>query len=119
MPARTRGSSGEALVEGLQVLRKKGLFATLPVTDYVAAVSVGRVEGRVLLDLKYEEDSAADVDMNVVKTGDGRFVEVQGTAEGQPFTAEEMAELMSAADKGIRDLVGLQKKALGGFEPKK
>ena len=108
-----------ALVEGLQVLRKKGAFATLPVTDYVAAVSVGKVKDSVLLDLKYEEDSEAEVDMNVVKTGDGRFVEVQGTAEGQPFTDEEMAELMAAADKGIRDLVGLQKKALGDFAPKK
>ena len=108
-----------ALVEGLQVLRKKGLFSALPVSDYVAAVSVGKVKDSVLLDLKYEEDSEAQVDMNVVKTGDGRFVEVQGTAEGQPFTEEEMAELMAAADKGIRDLVGLQKKTLGGFEPKK
>jgi ribonuclease PH len=108
-----------ALVEGLQKLRKKGAFAALPVSDYVAAVSVGKVKGSVLLDLKYEEDSEADVDMNVVKTGDGRFVEVQGTAEGQPFTDEEMTELMSTADKGVRDLVGLQKKALAGFDPKK
>ena len=108
-----------ALVEGLQALRKKGLFSALPVSDYVAAVSVGKVKDSVLLDLKYEEDSDAQVDMNVVKTGDGRFVEIQGTAEGQPFTDDEMAELMAAADKGIRDLVGLQKKTLGGFKPKK
>jgi len=108
-----------ALVEGLQALRKKGLFSTLPVSDYVAAVSVGKVKDSVLLDLKYEEDSEAQVDMNVVKTGDGRFVEVQGTAEGEPFTEDEMAELIATADKGIRDLVGLQKKTLGGFDPGK
>jgi ribonuclease PH len=108
-----------ALVEGLQVLRKKGVFAALPVSDFVAAVSVGKVGDRVLLDLKYEEDSAAEVDMNVVKTGDGRFVEVQGTAEGEPFTEDEMGELMASANEGIRELVALQKKALGDFEPKK
>jgi ribonuclease PH len=108
-----------ALVEALQVLRKKGTFKELPVLDYVAAVSVGKVEDRVLLDLKYEEDSTAHVDMNVVKTGDGRFVEVQGTAEGQPFSDDEMLELLTMADKGVRDLVELQKKALRGFEPKK
>ena len=108
-----------ALVEGLQVLRKKGVFATLPVRDFVAAVSVGKVGDHVLLDLKYEEDSAAEVDMNVVKTGDGRFVEVQGTAEGEPFTEDEMGELMATANEGISELVALQKKALGDFEPKK
>jgi len=108
-----------ALVEGLRVLRKKGVFATLPVRDFVAAVSVGKVGDQVLLDLKYEEDSAAEVDMNVVKTGDGRFVEVQGTAEGQPFSEEEMSTLMAAANEGIRQLVDLQRKTLGDFELKK
>jgi ribonuclease PH len=108
-----------ALVEGLEVLRKKGAFAALPVSDFVAAVSVGKVGDRVLLDLKYEEDSAAEVDMNVVKTGDGRFVEVQGTAEGQPFSEDEMGELMAAANEGIRELVTAQKKILGNFEPTK
>ena len=108
-----------ALVEALQVLRKKGALKELPVTDHVAAVSVGKVGDRVLLDLKYEEDSTAHVDMNVVKTGDGRFVEVQGTAEGEPFSDDEMLELLASADKGVRELVALQKKALGGFEPKK
>jgi ribonuclease PH len=81
-------------------------------------VSVGKVGGAILLDLNYEEDSSAHVDMNVVKTGRGRFVEVQGTAEGQPFTEEEMQALMAAADKGIKELVQLQKKALGDFVPK-
>ena len=108
-----------ALVQGLDVLRRKGTLKTVPVSDYVAAVSVGRVGDGLLLDLKYEEDSAAHVDMNVVKTGDGRFIEVQGTAEGEPFTDEEMAGLLAAAEKGIQQLVALQKEALGGFDPKK
>ena len=108
-----------ALVEGLSALRKKGALKEMPISDYVAAVSVGRVGEDLLLDLKYEEDSSAHVDMNVVKTGDGRFVEVQGTAEGEPFTDEEMSALLASADKGIQDLVELQKKALGGFDPKK
>jgi ribonuclease PH len=108
-----------ALVEALRGLRKKGAFPEIPVTDHVAAVSVGKVEDRVLLDLKYEEDSSAHVDMNVVKTGDGRFVEVQGTAEGEPFSDDQLLELLAAADKGIRELVDLQKKALGGFTPGK
>src|SRR5262245_32437188 len=107
-----------ALVEGLRAKRRAGGSAELPVTDYVAAVSVGKVGDRVLLDLNYEEDSTAHVDMNVVKTGRGRFVELQGTAEGHPFSDEELAALMAAADKGIRDLIALQKQALADFEPK-
>jgi len=108
-----------ALIHALEGLRKKGAIKEIPVSDYVAAVSVGRVDEALLLDLKYEEDSTAHVDMNVVKTGDGRFVEVQGTAEGEPFTDEEMTRLLATADKGIRELVALQKKALGGFDPTK
>ncbi len=108
-----------ALVDALRRLRKQGTLAALPVRDFVAAVSVGRVKDAVLLDLNYEEDSAAQVDMNVVKTGDGRFVEVQGTAEGQPFTEDEMRQLLATADKGIRELVAVQRKALGDFDPRK
>jgi ribonuclease PH len=108
-----------ALVEALRRLRKQGTFAALPVRDFVAAVSVGRVKDAILLDLNYEEDSRAQVDMNVVKTGDGRFVEIQGTAEGQPFSDEEPLELLAAADKGVRDLVAIQKQALGDFDPAK
>jgi ribonuclease PH len=108
-----------ALVEAVRKLRKQGTLAALPVRDFVAAVSVGRVKDAILLDLNYEEDSTAQVDMNVVKTGDGRFVEVQGTAEGQPFSEEEMRQLLAAADKGIRELVAIQRKALGDFEPRK
>jgi ribonuclease PH len=106
-----------ALVEALRKLRRPAL-PEVPVTDYVAAVSVGKVGEAILLDLNYEEDSSAHVDMNVVKTGRGLFVEVQGTAEGQPFTEDEMRALMDAADKGIKDLILLQRKALGDFLPK-
>jgi ribonuclease PH len=107
-----------ALVLGLRLKRRAGGPAEIPVTDYVAAVSVGKVGEAILLDLNYEEDSTAHVDMNIVKTGRGRFVEVQGTAEGRPFSDEELAALMASADKGIRELVALQKKTLGDFEPK-
>jgi ribonuclease PH len=107
-----------ALVEGLRQKRRSGALLEIPVTDYVAAVSVGKVGDAILLDLNYEEDSTAHVDMNIVKTGRGRFVEVQGTAEGRPFSDEELASLMAAADAGIRELVKIQKKALSDFEPK-
>ncbi|HEX5704950.1 MAG TPA: ribonuclease PH [Pyrinomonadaceae bacterium] len=83
-----------------------------PITSEVAAVSVGIVDGTPLLDLKYDEDSRAEVDMNVVCTGDGRFIEVQGTAEGLPFTREQMDELLELAKKGIAQLVQLQRQAL-------
>jgi ribonuclease PH len=106
-----------ALVEALRRLRRAGTLPEIPVNDYVAAVSVGKVGDVILLDLNYEEDSTAHVDMNIVKTGRGRFVEVQGTAEGQPFSEDEMRQLMEAADKGIKDLVLLQRKALSDFEP--
>jgi len=107
-----------ALVEALRKLRRAGSFPEVPVTDYVAAVSVGKVGQAILLDLNYEEDSTAHVDMNIVKTGRGRFVEVQGTAEGEPFSEEELRDLMAAADKGIRELLQAQRKTLGDFEPK-
>jgi len=102
-----------ALVEALRHLKKLGLFDELPILDYVAATSVGKVGGDVLLDLNYEEDSKAEVDMNVVKTGRGLFVEVQGTAEHTPFSEEEMKGLMAAADKGIQQLIAVQKTLLG------
>jgi ribonuclease PH len=83
-----------------------------PITGEVAAVSVGIVDGTPLLDLKYDEDSRAQVDMNIVCTGDGRFIEVQGTAEGQPFTREQMDNLMELAKKGIAELIQLQRQAI-------
>ena len=86
---------------------------TSPLRDFVAAVSVGVVRGTPLLDLEYTEDSACDTDMNVVMTGSGGFVEVQGTAEGTPFSRAEMDRLLALAEKGIRELNALQKAALG------
>jgi ribonuclease PH len=83
-----------------------------PLTGEVAATSVGIVDGTPLLDLKYDEDSRAEVDMNVVCTGDGRFIEVQGTAEGSPFTREEMDDLLMLAGRGIESLIQAQRAAL-------
>lgn len=83
-----------------------------PINSEVAAISVGIVDGAALLDLKYDEDSRAEVDMNVVCTGDGRFIEVQGTAEGEPFTRAQMDELLELGKKGIEQLVQLQRAAI-------
>jgi ribonuclease PH len=108
-----------AMVEALRVLKARGAVTEIPVTDFVAATSVGKVGEQILLDLNYEEDSTAAVDMNIVKTGRGLFVEVQGTAEDQPFTDDELKALMAAADKGIKELVAAQKKVLGDVPLKK
>jgi len=102
-----------ALVLALRKLRDSGVLRTLPIQDHVAATSVGVVSGTPMLDLAYEEDSRADVDMNIVKTGDGRFVEVQGTAEGPPFERQALDSLMDLADRGIRELVELQRTVTG------
>ena len=91
----------------------QGRIAASPIRDFVAAVSVGIVQGAPLLDLEYTEDSACDTDMNVVMTGAGGFVEVQGTAEGVPFTRAEMDALLALAAGGIGELVRLQKRVLG------
>ena len=93
-------------------LLQKGKLSASPIREHVAAVSVGIVQGTPLLDLEYTEDSACDTDMNVVMTGSGGFVEVQGTAEGLPFTRAEMDHLLALADHGIRELVALQRAAL-------
>src|SRR5215211_7850679 len=93
-------------------LLRTNKVARSPLTGEVAAVSVGIVDGTPLLDLKYDEDSRAEVDMNVVCTGDGRFIEVQGTAEGAPFTREEMDQLLELARRGIGQLVQAQRAAL-------
>jgi len=85
---------------------------SLPLRDYVAAISVGLVGGETLLDLNYAEDSTADVDMNVVMTGSGKLVEVQATAEGRPFTAESLNRLIEAARPGIQKLLTLQRSIL-------
>jgi len=102
-----------ALVDALTDAREKGIIEVNPVKDHLAAISVGIVGGRPALDLCYEEDSAADVDMNIVKTGKGGFVEVQGTAEGEPFTMFQMDELMALANEGVERLIGMQKEELG------
>ncbi len=102
-----------ALVEALRRLKGQGAIAALPLFDFVAATSVGKVDGQVLLDLAYDEDSRAEVDMNVVKTGRGRFVELQGTAEDTAFTQDELGLLLAAAEKGTSELIALQRKVLG------
>ncbi len=103
-----------ALVDALRRLRQQRLLPALPVRDFVAAASVGLVDGRAVLDLNYREDSTAAVDMNVVMTGRGGFVELQGTAERAPFRAAELTQLLRLAGGGIRHLIGLQRRALGG-----
>ena len=102
-----------ALVLALERLREQGVIPRVPVTDYVAATSVGVVGGTPMLDLVYSEDSRADVDMNVVKTSAGLFIEVQGTAEAQPFDRAQMDSLLALADSGIRQLVGFQREVVG------
>jgi ribonuclease PH len=102
-----------ALALALQKLREQGLIGAVPLNDYVAATSVGRVDGEPLLDLAYDEDSRAEVDMNVIKTGAGRFIEVQGTAEGPPFERSTLDALLAFADAGISKLVDIQRGVVG------
>ena len=104
-----------ALVLALQRMRELAMIKDLPVVDYVAATSVGIVGGAALLDLAYEEDSKAEVDMNFVKTGDGRFIELQGTAEGLPFDRRALDALMGLADEGIKKLIDKQREIVGKF----
>jgi ribonuclease PH len=91
------------------------MLRSIPVDDYIAATSVGIVGGMPLLDLAYEEDSKADVDMNIVKTGDGRYVEVQGTAESEPFGTDALHGLLALADRGITELVARQREIVGSI----
>jgi ribonuclease PH len=97
-----------ALYLALEKLKVRGILAQNPIIDYLAATSVGIVNGVPVLDLEYVEDSAAAVDMNVVMTGRGDFVEIQGTAEGKPFSRLEMEQLLQLAEKGIRELISMQ-----------
>ena len=101
-----------ALVEALRHIKKQGLIQTVPVTDFLAAISVGIVDGKPMLDLCYVEDSSAEVDMNLVMTGKGGIVEVQGTAEGKPFSKNELAKLLALGEKGITALIKKQKDLL-------
>jgi ribonuclease PH len=102
-----------ALALALDTLRKRDLIKTIPLSDYVAATSVGIVDGEALLDLAYDDDCRAEVDMNVVKTGDGRFIEVQGTAEAMPFGRAALTTLLDLAEIGIRQLVDKQRAIVG------
>jgi ribonuclease PH len=102
-----------ALALAIEKLRGQSTLRSMPLSDYVAATSVGIVDGEALLDLAYDDDSRAEVDMNVVKTGDGRFIEVQGTAEAQPFARDSLNTLLDLADMGIRQLIEQQKRIVG------
>ena len=102
-----------AVHDAVGLVLERGLIAATPLHDFVAAVSVGVYQGVAVLDLDYAEDSACDTDMNVVMTGSGGIVELQGTAEGEPFTREEMDAMLILAQAGIAQLVGKQKEALG------
>jgi ribonuclease PH len=101
-----------ALVLALDKLRRGGVLEALPLSGTVAAVSAGIVGGRALLDLRYAEDHKAEVDMNVVMTGRGRLVEVQGTAEGKPFTNAQLGRLLVLCERGVRELTALQRETL-------
>jgi len=102
-----------ALVDALRDLRKRRVLATVPVRDFVAATSVGLVRGQPVLDLSYAEDAGAEVDMNVVMTGRGGFVEIQGTAERVPFRPADLTRMLHLARAGIGHLLTLQRRALG------
>lgn len=102
-----------ALMSAFQKLIQQGSLEAAPITDYVAAVSVGVHQNEVILDLCYEEDSKAEVDMNLVMTGSGKFIEIQGTGEERPFDQEELTQMLAVGNKGIRELMAIQKMTLG------
>ena len=104
-----------ALMEAARNWREGGVMNVEPIRDSVAAVSIGIVEGKILLDLCYEEDSKADVDMNFVMTGSGKFIEVQGTAESSPFTKKQMERMAEIAQQGIKELLKTQKKVIASL----
>jgi ribonuclease PH len=101
-----------ALVDALNKLKKEGLISKIPIKDFVAATSVGMVKGDLLLDLSYEEDSNADVDMNIVMTGSDEFIEIQGTSERKTFNKTQMDKLLILAKKGITELIDIQRNLL-------
>lgn len=102
-----------ALADALDFLYREGKIKEFPLTDYIAAISVGQLEGDILLDLSYEEDSKADVDMNIVMTGKGELVEIQGTAEKTPFTREALNKFLELGELGIKTLISRQRESLG------
>ncbi len=101
------------LVEALKKLRSQRIITSLPIKNYLAAVSVGIVDSERLLDLTYREDSKAEVDMNVCMTGEGKIVEIQGTAEKEPFSSTDLDGLISLAKKGIEEIIELEKEIVG------
>ncbi|HQR14954.1 MAG TPA: ribonuclease PH [Nitrospira sp.] len=104
-----------ALADAITVLKKKELLKVNPLTDYLAAISIGKVGGQVMVDLAYEEDSHAEVDLNLVMTGAGQYVEVQGTAERTPFNKKDMDEFLDLGWGAIRELVDVQKSLIGSL----
>ncbi len=102
-----------ALKDAVSFAMENKLIGVQPVKDYVAAISVGIIDGEVRLDLPYVEDSNAEVDMNVVMTGAGKFIEVQGTAETNPFSSDNLQEMLGLAESGIKKLIAIQKEVLG------
>lgn len=108
-----------ALAMALVQLEDSGVIPSLPVRDYLAAISVGLVDGQVLVDLDHAEDSAADVDFNVVATGEGKLVEIQGTAEGLPYSRKEVDMMLDAALKATSDIIGLQRRCLEEWRSKR
>ncbi|MCM8772343.1 MAG: ribonuclease PH [Candidatus Omnitrophica bacterium] len=101
-----------ALVECFNKMKNLGLIRVPVLKDYIGAISVGIVQGNLLLDLDYSEDSLASVDMNIVMTGNGEFIEIQGTAEGYPFTKKQLEQLLSLAEKGIKKIIEIEKEVL-------
>ena len=104
-----------ALIDLFRRLKERAVISSIPVADYVSAVGVGVVDGRLLLDLDYAEDSAAEVDMNFVMTGTGLFIEVQGTAETKPFDRDRLTAMTELASTGIAELTRRQREILGGL----
>jgi ribonuclease PH len=104
-----------ALALAVSKMREQDVIRTMPIVDYVAATSVGIVEGMPMLDLAYVEDSKADVDMNIIKTGAGLYIELQGTAEAMPFGREALNRLLDLGDTGIRQLIALQRGLVGNI----
>ena len=102
-----------ALVDAVNKLYQEEVIKEFPIKDFIAATSVGIIEGQAMVDLNYGEDSRAQVDMNLVMTGQGSFVEIQGTAEGDPFSDNQFQEMIGLGKRGIEELIGLQKQVLG------
>ena len=105
-----------AMVLAFQKLKEEGKITKIPVTDWLAAISVGKLGETIVLDLPYSEDVEAEVDMNIVMTGKGQFVEIQGTAEEQPFSREELERMLAYGEKGIKELIAKQKEILGELD---